>query len=157
MVPPKTLEIARGAIIAALYVAVTMLFQPLSYGPMQVRVSEALTLLPCLWLEAVPGLFVGCMIANILGGLGPWDVFLGSAATLIAAILTYFAPNRLLAASAPVLVNAVVVGWYLSFLMNMNALMSIFYVGCGEAIACFALGLPLVKALGRTDLIRQKK
>jgi uncharacterized membrane protein len=152
----KTYMIARGAVIAAMYAAVTMLFQPISYGPVQLRISEALTLLPCLWLEAIPGLFVGCLIANIMGGMGLWDVFLGSAATLIAGVLTYFAPNRMLAAASPVAVNAIIVGWYLSFLTNTPIYFSVFYVACGEAVACYALGLPLVRFVERIESTKKK-
>jgi uncharacterized membrane protein len=140
----KTLRIARGAVIAALYAVVTIIFQPISFGPVQLRISEALTVLPFLWAEAIPGLFAGCLIANIAGGMGPWDILLGSAATLLAAALTYFAPRRFLAATAPVVTNAVIVGWYLSLLTNMNLALTIFYVACGEAVACYALGLPLL-------------
>jgi uncharacterized membrane protein len=152
----RILRIARGAVIAAMYAAITMLFQPISFGPVQFRVSEALTLLPRLWPEAVPGLFVGCLIANALGGNGLLDVFLGSAATLIAAALTYAAPTLLLAATAPVAVNGVIVGWYLSYLTDMPAAMSIFYVAAGESAACYALGIPLVRALERGNFLQKK-
>jgi uncharacterized membrane protein len=151
-VTPKTIAIARGAVIAALYVALVLVFQPISFGAVQFRVAEALTLLPLLWIEAVPGLFVGCLIANISGGLGLIDIFLGSAATLAAAALTRFAPNTFLAAAAPVAVNALVVGWYLSFITDMPFLAASLYVAAGEAMACFGLGIPLVKALKRADL-----
>lgn len=142
--------------IAALYAAVTILFEPISYGMYQVRISEALTLLPALWPEAVPGLFAGCLIANIFGGNGLIDVVLGSLATLAAAALTRFAPNKFLAATAPVVVNAAVVGVYLSFLLNMPFILSIFYVGCGEAIACYALGIPLLRLLETNKYLIKK-
>jgi uncharacterized membrane protein len=153
----KTSMLARGAMIGALYASVTMIFQPISYGPVQLRVSEALTLLPCLWPESVPGLFIGCVVANILGGFGPWDIFLGSLATLIAGTMTCLAPNRMLAAAAPVAVNGLIVGGYLSFLVGMNIIASVLYVACGEAIACFALGIPLVRFLEQTGLARKKR
>lgn len=138
--------ITRGALIAALYVALVLIFQPISFGAVQFRVAEALTLLPFLWIEAVPGLFVGCLIANIFGGLGPWDIFLGSGATLIAAWFSYASSKLFFAALAPVIVNGVIVG------LPMPFYFSIIYVAVGEAIACFALGIPLVKLLERTGL-----
>jgi len=144
--------ITRGAAIAAVYVVVTIIFQPISYGLVQVRVSEALTLLPFLWVEAVPGVFIGCLIANIWGGSGWLDITLGSAATLVAAVLTRYAPNKFLAATSPVVVNALIVGGYLSFILNVPLLLSIFYVGCGEAIACYALGLSLLKFVGSNEM-----
>ena len=140
----RILMITRGAVIAALYVVVTIMFQPISYGLVQVRVSEALTLLPFLWIEAVPGVFIGCLFANIWGGSGLPDIILGSAATLLAALLTRYAPNKFLAAASPVVVNALVVGGYLSYITNAPLPLSVFYVGCGEAIACYAIGLPLL-------------
>ena len=146
--------ITRGALIAALYVALVFVFQPISFGAVQFRVAEALTLLPFLWIEAVPGLFVGCLIANMFGGLGPWDVFLGSGATLIAAWFSYASPRLFLAALAPVIVNGIIVGSYLTLIVGlpMPFYFSIAYVAAGEAMACFALGIPLVKLLERTGL-----
>ena len=86
---PKTVRsIARAAIIAALYALLTMFTQPISYGPIQFRVSEALCILPLFFPESVVGLTVGCLIANILGN-GIFDIVLGTAATLIAAVVTF--------------------------------------------------------------------
>jgi uncharacterized membrane protein len=151
----NVLKIVRGAVIAAVYAILTMLFQPLSYGPVQIRISEALTLLPCLCAEAVPGLFIGCLIANIYGGNGPWDIFLGSFATLVSAVLSRLAPNRMMAAASPVIINALVVGWYLSFLTKTPMLPSMLYVGFGETVACYALGIPVTRFLEKTDLFRK--
>lgn len=152
----RILIITRGSIIAALYVVLVIAFQPISFGPVQFRVAEALTLLPFLWLEAVPGLFIGCMIANVFGGLGVWDIFVGSAATLAAAILSYVSPNPFWAATAPVAINGLVVGWYLSFIMEVPFYFSMAYVAAGEAMVCYFLGIPLIKWLGRTPLLQKK-
>ena len=83
--PQDTRALARGAIIAALYTALTVLLAPLSYGEVQIRFSEAFTLLPILMPEAVPALLVGCLLANILGGCTIFDIVFGSLATLLAA------------------------------------------------------------------------
>ena len=81
--------LTRAGMIAALYIVLTMIFQPISFGPVQFRISEALTILPALTVDAVPGLFIGCVLANLLGH-GVWfDVLFGSLATLIAAIFAY--------------------------------------------------------------------
>ena len=98
-------SLAVSGLVAAVYAVVTLLFAPLSYGQIQVRVSEALTVLPFLLPQAVPGLFVGCFIANFIGGFGIIDVVLGSFATLIAALITAWMPNVYLAALPPVVVN----------------------------------------------------
>ena len=148
----RTLALTRGSVIAALYVALVIAFQPISSGPVQFRVAEALTLLPVLWVEAIPGLFVGCLIANIFAGLGFGDIFLGSAATLVAAALTRRATNVMLAAAAPVAVNGIAVGWYLSLVTETPFIVAALYVAAGEAMVCFALGIPLIKALKRADL-----
>ena len=152
----RILMITRGAVIAALYVALSIIFQPISFGLVQVRVSEALTLLPFLWIEAAPGVFIGCLFANIWGGSGLLDITLGSAATLVAAVLTRYSPNKFLAATSPVAVNALVVGSYLSYILNAPLPMSIFYVGCGEAIACYALGLPLLNFVSSGKIFVKK-
>jgi uncharacterized membrane protein len=147
--------LARSALIAALYALLVLAFSPLSFGPVQFRVAEALTLLPWLFPEAIPGLFVGCLVSNLFGGLGIVDMVFGSLATLVAAWLTRRMPNVFWAAVPPVLINAVVVGTYLSFLLNVPMAATILYVGLGEAGVCFLLGIPLVTLLSR--VLNQKK
>ncbi|WP_286953036.1 MULTISPECIES: QueT transporter family protein [Aminobacterium] len=137
-------NIVISALIAAIYATVTIILAPISYGPIQVRVSEALTLLPYLWPQAIPGLFIGCLIANFAGGFGIIDVVFGSAATLIAAIITSRMPTPYLAAVPPVVVNSLVVGGYLSILAKMPFIYTALYVGLGEIVACAFLGIPLI-------------
>ncbi|MGB4186384.1 MAG: QueT transporter family protein, partial [Limnochordia bacterium] len=96
----------RAALIAAVYIVLIYLLQPVSFGPLQFRAAEALTLLPMLYPEAVLGLFVGVLTANIFGGLGPWDIFGGSAVTLIAAYVTYRHRDSWIAYASPILFNA---------------------------------------------------
>jgi len=148
--PPKGAlpgTIARSALVAALYALLVLAFAPLSFGPVQFRVAEALTLLPWLFPEAVPGLFVGCLVSNLFGGLGIVDMVFGSLATLGAAWLTRRMPSLLWAAVPPVVVNALVVGGYLSFLVDVPLPSTVLYVGLGQAGACFLLGVPLAKLL----------
>ena len=142
-------KVPLAGVIAGAYIAVTLLFAPLSYGMVQIRISEALTLLPFLFPEAIPGLFAGCLLANFAGGFGLPDVIFGSAATLAAAVLTARMPTVFLAALPPVLINMVVVGGYLSVLLEVPLLLSMLYVGAGESVACFLLGIPLVLMLQR--------
>ncbi len=141
-----------SAIIAALYAAITLLFAPISYGPVQFRVSEALTLLPVLFPQAIPGLTLGCLIANLLGSATPWDVVFGTLATLLAAVLTRsFRKNIWLAAAAPVVCNAIIVGLVLHFtLADVLLLPTIFSVGLGEAVVVYALGVSMIMALRRS-------
>ena len=114
--PQNTRALARGAIIAALYTALTVLLAPLSYGEVQVRFSEAFTLLPILMPEAVPALMVGCLLSNILGGCTIFDIVFGSLATLLAALCTRRLRDKFwLAALMPVLFNGVIVGAVVHF------------------------------------------
>jgi uncharacterized membrane protein len=145
-------NLTLAAVVAALYAAVTLLFAPISYGPVQFRVSEALTLLPVLFPQAIPGLTLGCLIANLLGSATPWDVVFGTLATLIAALATRrFRKNLWLAASAPVVCNAIIIGLVLHFtLADVLLVPTILSVGLGEAAVCYALGVPMILALRRT-------
>lgn len=146
-ITPRRLVVA--ALVASLYAALCLAFAPLSYGAVQVRVAEALTLLPFLLPEAVAGLFVGCLLANLFGGMGLVDVVFGSLATLAAALLTWKMPNKFLAALPPVVINGLVVGGYLSVLLDLPFVSTALYVAFGQAVACFGLGLPLVHLLER--------
>ncbi|MEA5068259.1 MAG: QueT transporter family protein [Christensenellaceae bacterium] len=143
-----------AAVIAAIYAAVALLLAPISgfQGNFQLRVSEALTILPVLTPAAVPGLFVGCLTANLLGGATALDVIFGSLATLIAALLTRRLRARpVLAALPPVAVNMLVVGLVLSLSYNTPFLLNAMWVGLGQLGACYALGLPLLWALRKVD------
>ena len=151
-------SIARAAMIAAIYAALTLLLQPFSFRAVQLRVSEALTLLPILTLDAVPGLFVGCLLANFLAGAAWYDVVFGSLATLIAAILTRKLRNHFVPASLmPVLLNGLIVGPVVYFAYNYAGtfslpllLMDMGSVAAGELVACCALGTALIYALKKT-------
>ena len=90
-----TLELCRAGIIAAMYISLTAVFGNASSGPLQIRPAEALCILPIFFPEAILGLFAGCALSNLIAGYGAWDVLLGSATTLVAAVLTYLA-GRLL-------------------------------------------------------------
>jgi len=136
-----------SGLVAAAYVVATLLFAPLSYGYVQVRISEALSVLPFILPESVLGLFVGCLFANLIGGFGLLDVLLGSGATLLAGAISVAMPTAWLAALPPVIVNALVVGGYLSFILDVPFLLCAMYVGVGQAVACYLLGVPLVLLL----------
>jgi uncharacterized membrane protein len=144
-------KLSRVGMIAAAYAAVTLIFMPISYGPVQVRISEALTVLPYVSSLSIWGLGLGCVVANIFGGYGITDMVLGSLATIAAAFLTRVMPSPYLAPLPPVLVNAVVVGSYLSVLTELPLLTTMLYVGLGEAVACYALGLPFLLFILRRE------
>ena len=146
-----TKNLTLSGIIAALYAALTLLLQPLSYEAVQVRVSEALTLLPILTPAAIPGLTVGCFVANLIASPAGWlDWVFGTLATLIAAVATRKVRDNLyLAALMPVLSNAIILPFVFYFAYHEPLWMTILTIAAGEALACFVLGIPLVKALER--------
>ena len=139
--------LAFSGIIAALYVALTLLFAPISYGQIQFRISEALTLLPVISPAGIPGLFVGCFISNIFGG-SVIDAVFGSLSSLLAAILTRRFRDRIwLAALMPVVTNAVVISLVLWYTSGLHPFISFLTVGAGQAAVCYLLGVPLVKLM----------
>lgn len=145
--------IATAAVIAALYAAVTLALAPFSYGMIQLRVSEVLTVLPMFTPAAIPGLFVGCILGNFASPLGPVDIAFGSAATLLAAFLSRKMPGKWLVPLPPVLCNGIIVGIELHILFKAPLLLTMLYVALGEAIICYGAGIPLILAL---DKIKHK-
>ena len=136
-----------------MYSALTISLAPISYGPAQFRVSEALTLLPFYMPEAIPGLFIGCVFSNFFGGFGLPDMVFGGLATLIAAILSRKSPNIYLAALWPVVSNMIIIGIMLHVLIEAPLIATCIYVGLGEAGACYIVGIPLMKILERQNII----
>ncbi len=144
------------AAIAALYALLTLIL-PLNIAGVQLRVSEALTLLPVLTDAAVPGLALGCVIANFLQGAPLPDVIFGSLATLIAALLTRRLRKKIyLAALMPALSNGLIVGALLTYVYHALPLwLSVPSVAAGELVICYALGIPMLRALEKTKLLGQ--
>ena len=141
-----TRYITQAALIAAVYAALTIALAPISYGPMQVRVSEALTVLPAFFPSAVPGLFVGCILANTLGpGAGILDIIFGSLATLTAAWLSYLLRKKtVLVPLPPVVINGFVIGFLLNYVYGYPLIETMLWVAAGQAVACYVLGTPLM-------------
>ncbi|MDD3839124.1 MAG: QueT transporter family protein [Clostridia bacterium] len=145
----KTNYIVKAGIIAAIYVVLTILLGELSYGPIQFRISEALVLLPLVENAAIPGVFIGCMLANIFGGLGPLDIFGGSLITLIAAYLTSKVKNRYVGMVPPILLNAMGVPLILLFTLPKEAIKYGYWgtalsIAFSEAVVLTIFGLPIL-------------
>ncbi|HSW36169.1 MAG TPA: QueT transporter family protein [Candidatus Limnocylindrales bacterium] len=134
----------KAAMIAAIYALLTIVLAPISYGVIQVRVSEMLTILPFFTVAAVPGLFVGCLIANIVGGHGILDIVFGSLASLLSALLVARIKIKYLVPLPPVIINALVVGVVLHYVLDFPLHLAILWVGAGQIIACYGLGYPLL-------------
>lgn len=144
----STRQLVYIGLIAALYVVLIAIFPAISFGQLQVRIAEMLTLLPVLTPLAIPGITLGCLIANLIFSGVFLDILLGTLATLIAGVLTYlFRKNLWIAAFPPVIINAFMVAYILMVSVGANFLLSVFYVGVGQLIACYALGVPFVTLL----------
>lgn len=168
----STKRLVRSGVIAAAYVTLCMLFAPISYGPVQVRVSEAMALLPLLAPDAVFGLTIGCFLSNMLAS-SPIDMVVGTIATFLAAVATKNIGRRVRenretpdtltlfkAAVPPIVLNAVIVGWEITlffsdapitipaFLINAAS------VGAGQVISCGILGVALMRTIMRVPALR---
>ena len=153
--------LAQSGLIAALYVVLTMVSTALglSSGAVQVRFSEALCLLPILTPAAIPGLTIGCLLANVLSGCILWDVVFGSLATLLGALGTYALRRRhpALAALPPILSNVIIVPLVLAYVYHIDEAIPymMLTVGAGEVISVGVLGLLFLSALRRTGADRK--
>jgi uncharacterized membrane protein len=157
----STKRLCRAGVIAALYVALTYAFGGLSYGGfLQIRPAEALCILPLFYVEAIPALYVGCMLSNLASPFALYDVFIGSLATLLAAFITYMVgvffkkhPLRIgLGGLAPVLSNAFFIPLIIVFLCGdfggTSTAISAYWFFFGsmfitESVWVYALGTPL--------------
>lgn len=145
------LYIAQAAIIAALYVTLTYIFVAISFGEVQLRIAEALTILPMFTPAAIPGLFVGCIIGNAMGGAVLPDIICGSLATLIGAYGTWMLRKKspVIACLPPIIANMIVVPFVLRYAYSVN--LPIWFmaltVGAGEVLGCGILGGVLGYAL----------
>ena len=162
-------RMVKGAMIAALYVALGVVFAPISFRAVQMRVAEALTLLPVFSPMAIGGLTLGCALTNFYGMvtgtsiLGLLDIFFGSLATLVAAWMTWklrkitWKGLPILSPLPPILVNGVVIGWELMPAMAGGWNFPIFLtnalsVAAGQLVPCYVLGLVLVYWMQKTGL-----
>lgn len=156
-----TLYITQAAVIAALYVALTYVSNALglAYNAVQFRLSEVLTVLPVFTPAAIPGLAIGCVIANVSSPFGIADIICGSIATLSAAVMTRMCRNitvkgiPLLSLLPPVIFNALIIGleiWYFSGRTAEIFFVSAFEIAVGQAVMCIAAGIPFIHAVKKT-------
>lgn len=147
----NTAFLSQAAMIAAIYVVLTYVFAPFSFGEIQIRIAEALTILPVFTPAAVPGLFIGCLIGNILGGAILPDIIFGSLATLAGAFFTYklCSHRPVLAPLPPIIANTLIVPFVLRFGYGvaLPVPFMMLTVGAGEILSCGGLGMILYFAL----------
>lgn len=144
----------QAAMIAALYVVLTVFISAfnLASGAIQVRISEALTVLPAFTPAAIPGLFIGCLISNLITGCLPLDVIFGSLATLLGACGTYlFRDVKWAVPVPPILANAIIVPFVLAYVYHIPGGVPYFMltVGVGEILSCGVLGMILYHVLAK--------
>lgn len=147
----NVLFLTQAAMIAAIYVVLTYVFAAFSFGEIQVRLSEALTILPVFTPAAIPGLFIGCLLGNMLGGALVPDIIFGSLATLVGAFFTWRLRNAhpFLAPVPPIVANTLVVPFVLkyAYAIDLPIPLMMLTVGVGEILSCGVLGLLLYYAL----------
>jgi uncharacterized membrane protein len=147
----KVLFLTQAAMIAAVYVILTEIFAPISFSVGQVRIAEALTILPAFTPAAIVGLFIGCLIGNVLAGAVLWDVIFGSLATLIGAYFTYLLrkQNKFLAPIPPIISNTIIIPLILryAYVLKYAVPFMMLMVGLGEIISCGVLGMILYASL----------
>lgn len=170
----KTNRMANQAMIAAIYTVVSVTLSAITYGPVQIRVSEALTLLPVFAFSNIWGVTIGCFLTNLIGFftganiLGGLDMIFGTLATFAAAVCTYLLRNVRIknipfpSAIPPVIFNAFVVGWELCAFINNGVFNPVIFwtqaaaVGAGQLVSCAVLGLIMVKIVDNNKELRQR-
>ena len=157
----KIKTLTKTAIISAVYCILTLVLAPISYGVVQFRVSEVMTVLPRFTKSSIIGLSIGCLLANyvgmaFMGSVGVVDVVFGTLATFLAAVCSYiFKKNKYLVALFPPLFNGIIVGGYLHFLVfeNINLICCILSVALGEAVITYVMGIMLINYIEKNSRI----
>lgn len=140
----KFLFLTKSALIAAVYFVLTILFAPISYSLMQVRIAEGLCVLAYFTPAAIPGLALGCLLANLSSPFGLIDIVFGTLATTLAALFANKLKNKYLVPLPAVLFNAFIVGYVLRTMLSVHYLLAMFWVAAGQLLACYGFGLPLL-------------
>ena len=146
--------LTKNAILAALYVVITLVFAPISYGAVQFRVSEVLVMIPFFNKKWIPGITLGCLIANMFSPLGVVDVVFGTLATLIAGILVSKMKNIWLVTLMPTIANGIIIGIQLNLVFKAPLFASMLYVALGELVVV-VIATFVLKALQRNKEINK--
>ncbi len=148
----KTQFLTEAAVIAAIYIVLVLAFQPISFGPIQFRIAEALTILPYFTPAAIPGVAIGCFLSAVLTGADILDMIFGSLATLIAAYISYqLRRNKFLVPLPPIVANALIIPWVLRYAYQLPDAIPymMLTVGAGQVLAVGVLGSILLFALDK--------
>mgnify|MGYP003591181015 CR=1 FL=1 len=154
-----TKVLVKNALIAAIYITLTLGLAPISYGPVQLRISEFMTLLAFVDRRYVPGLVVGCFLANLGSPFGLTDMIIGTSATFIAVYFMRYCPNLFIASLLPVFSNGVIIGAEMLYLAALPAGMSVWaamlYIAAGEFLSVSVIGVLLAKLLLKNHFLRE--
>jgi uncharacterized membrane protein len=147
--------IIKSALIAAIYLALTLLFAPISYSLMQIRIAEALGVLAYFTPAAIPGLALGCLLANLSSPFGLVDIIFGTLATVLSAYAATKIKNKFLVPLPYILINMAIVGYILSYMLQVKFIYAALWVALGEAIAVYIIGLPLLFLINRNKTLNK--
>ncbi|MDU5111196.1 MAG: QueT transporter family protein [Clostridium sp.] len=150
-----TKKLVKTAVIAAIYTILTVILAPISYGPVQFRISEILVLLAVIDPFYIVGLTVGCLIANIFGGYGLMDIVFGTVATFLSVTGVYltgkYIKNKkislVLASLWPTIFNGLIIGWMLNIVADLPMVLSMIQVGVGEFVVVTLVGVPVFRLI----------
>jgi uncharacterized membrane protein len=140
-------KLVKNAIVAALYMVLTLAIAPLAYGDVQFRISEIMLLLMLMNSAYAPGLILGCLLANLFSPLGVIDVVVGTSATALAVVFMSKTKNQIVATLWPTLFNGIIVGLELYFVFQLPLVMSMISVAIGEFVVVTCIGLPIFKLI----------
>ena len=152
----NVIYLVQAAMIAAIYVVLVFAFQPISFSQIQFRIAESLTILPFFTPAAIPGVTIGCLLGNLLGGADLLDIVFGTLASLIGAFGSYaLRKHKFLVPLPPIIANAIIIPWVLRFAYFESAPIPLMMatVGIGQVISCGVLGLALLFALDKYKYI----
>lgn len=150
-----TRKLVKTAVVAAIYTILTVILAPISYGPVQFRISEVLVLLAAIDSIYIVGLTVGCLVANIFGGFGPMDIVFGTVATFLSVTGVYLTGKYIrnkkvslvLASLWPTIFNGLIIGWMLNIVAGLPMVLSMIQVGIGEFVVVTLVGVPVFKLI----------
>ncbi|NLX63096.1 MAG: QueT transporter family protein [Tissierellia bacterium] len=160
----NTKFLTKASLIAAIYIILVLIQIPmgsLAFGPIQLRIAEGLTLLPFIEAAAIPGLFVGCLVSNIIlaaySSFGLVDIIGGSLVTLVAAYLTRKMPNRFMAALPPIILNGLIVSIWVSYFTKVPYMITVLGIAGGEIASIGIFGFTMLSAYEKTKLYLEKR
>ncbi len=146
----KVQLLAMNAMIAAVYAVLTILISPIAYGAIQMRITEIIVLLACYNKKLIPGLTIGCLLANLASPMGMYDICFGTLATLLACLGMYVVKNLFIGAVIGALVNGLIIGLELYLALSLPFMINAFYVFAGE-FAVLIVGAIIFKLIERNE------